>query len=167
MFLLGFLFALYKFFTMILDKIENANLYKHIHSKIDVALKYIQKTNFYELENGKYDVQGTEVYAIVKEYETQEVNNNTVSELEAHKQFIDLHYIIKGGELMGVTTLAGQKPVKLYDESEDYSLYKEPYDLITVNQGMFTIFFPDDLHIPEIKLNNISKVKKVIIKVKL
>ena len=46
-------------------------------------------------------------------------------------------------------------------------LFKESSDLITLKKGMFAIFFPDDIHLPEIKSGKISKVKKVVVKVKM
>jgi len=32
--------------------------------------------------------------------------------------------------------------------------------------GMFAVFFPDDLHMPGVKANGISKVKKIVVKVR-
>jgi YhcH/YjgK/YiaL family protein len=149
---------------MILDKIENASLYKEIHKGINTALHYIQNTNFSEVPNGKHDIEGEDVFAIVKEYETKNIDHSL---LEAHIKYIDVHFIADGIEQLGITTLLNQKPTKLYDAVDDYMLFKESYDLITLNKGMFAILFPDDIHIPEIKSGSISKVKKVVIKVKM
>ena len=46
-------------------------------------------------------------------------------------------------------------------------LFKEPYDIITLKAGMFAIFFPDDLHMPEVTTKKSSSVKKVVVKVKI
>ncbi|PIV18458.1 MAG: hypothetical protein COZ15_03260 [Elusimicrobia bacterium CG_4_10_14_3_um_filter_49_12_50_7] len=37
---------------------------------------------------------------------------------------------------------------------------------LKVEAGMFAIFFPDDLHMPGIKSGQISKVKKVAVKIR-
>jgi YhcH/YjgK/YiaL family protein len=39
--------------------------------------------------------------------------------------------------------------------------------MLRVEEGMFTIFFPEDLHRPSVKAGEISKVKKVVVKVKI
>ena len=39
--------------------------------------------------------------------------------------------------------------------------------MLKVEEGMFTIFFPEDLHRPGVKLDQIAKVKKVVVKVKI
>lgn len=60
-----------------------------------------------------------------------------------------------------------QKPTELYDEDNDFMLFNEPLDYITLHKGMFAVFFPDDIHLPEITLGSISKVKKIVLKVKM
>lgn len=149
---------------MILDKIENANLYKGIHSGINKAFLYIQSTNISNLNDGKHEIDGDDVFAIVMEYETKDINDDL---LESHLKYIDVHYIAAGIENIGITTLVNQKAIKLYDDVDDYMLFKEPCDLITLNKGMFAIFFPDDIHLPGLISDNASKVKKIVVKVKI
>lgn len=149
---------------MIVDKIENAHLYAKTHIGINKALDYIKNTNFLELAKGKYEIEGDEIFAIVNEYETKSPEENL---LESHIKYIDVQFIAEGIEQIGFTTLNNQKPVKLYDSVDDYMLFKEPYNLITLNKGMFAIFYPDDIHIPGLMAGTISKVKKVVVKVKL
>jgi YhcH/YjgK/YiaL family protein len=149
---------------MILDKIENIDLYKGIHVGVNKALYYIQNTDFSNMLNGKYDIDGDSFFVIVKEYETKDMDDNL---LEAHLKYIDVHYIAEGIEQIGITTLVDQKAKKAYDPVDDYMLFNSPCDFITLNKGMFAIFYPNDMHIPEIKSGNISKVKKIVVKVKI
>lgn len=149
---------------MIFDKIENANLYKGINTRIAKALTYIQSTKFSNLTPGKYEIEGDDIYAIIYEYVTKDENNQL---LEAHCKYIDIQYMAEGFENIGVTTFKDHQPVKLYDEENDYMLFNEPYTLTLLKQGMFAIFFPDDLHLPGIMATNMTNVKKIVIKVKL
>lgn len=150
---------------MVLDKIENAPLYYGMHKGVERALKYIQCTNFSSLENGKHDIDGDAIFSIINEYETKDIRKDSL--LESHLEYIDVQYVHLGIEQIGVTSLNNQKAVKSYDKTDDYMLFNEPYNLITLNEGMFAIFFPDDLHLPGIMVNGITKVKKVVIKVKM
>lgn len=148
---------------MIFDKIENAHLYAKTHAGINKALNYLKNTNFLELANGKHEIEGDAIFAIVNEYETKTLGEIL---LESHLKYIDVQYIAQGVEQIGFTTFNNQKPIKLYDSADDYMLFKEPYNLITLNKGMFAIFYPDDIHIPGLMADTISKVKKVVVKVK-
>ena len=149
---------------MILDKIENADLYKNIHPGVKKALNYIRNTNFNDLPMGKHEIEGNDLFVIFKEYQTKQVDGNL---LESHLKYIDVQYIVDGVEQMGVTMHTGQEPKKKYDAVDDYMLFDEPYDIITVNKGMFAIFFPDDIHMPDITTGDPSQVKKAVIKVKI
>lgn len=149
---------------MIVDKIENANLYKGIHPGIEKALNYIENTNFKELPLGKHNIEDQDVFVIFKEYRTKQVAGNL---LESHRQYIDVQFIVEGVEQMGVALHTGQSPKKAYDASDDYMLFDVPFDLITVKKGMFAIFFPDDIHMPDLTAGEPSTVKKAVIKVKI
>ena len=149
---------------MIFDKIENAHLYTKTHAGINKALNYLKNTNFLELENGKHEIEGDVIFAIVNEYETKKPEENL---LESHIKYIDVQFVAHGIEQIGVTTFNNQQPVKFYDSTDDYMLFKEPYNLITLNKGMFAIFYPDDIHIPGLMIDTVSKVKKVVVKVKI
>lgn len=149
---------------MIFDKIENADLYKGINSRIAKALNYLQNTDFSDLKNGKHEIDGDAVFSLINEYDTK---NNDDNLLESHLKYIDVQYVAEGIEQIGITSFTNQKTFKSYDNADDYMLFKEPYNLITLNKGMFAIFFPDDLHMPGLNAGKISKVKKVVVKVKL
>ena len=149
---------------MILDKIENLDTYKGIHPGINKALNFIKETNFSNLPMGKHDIEGDALFYIFKEYETTPVDDKL---LESHLKYIDVQYVTEGVEEMGVTMRTDQKPKKEYDEEQDFMLFNTAYDIITVNAGMFAIFFPDDIHMPEITTSEPSHVKKVVVKVKI
>jgi len=148
---------------MILDKIENAKIYAGLGERMAKAFTYINATDLLQTAVGKYDIDGEDVFAIVQEYDSKELSD---CKIEAHRKYIDVQYIVYGVELMGVTTLIEQQPI-LINEENDYCIYEGDTSLIKVEAGMFTVFFPDDLHMPGIKFNQISSVKKVVVKVKI
>ncbi|GAA3579220.1 YhcH/YjgK/YiaL family protein [Snuella lapsa] len=149
---------------MIIDKLENATLYFGINDRIKKALNYIQQTDFKKLDLGKHNIDGDTIYALVYEYTTKHPDN---SFLEAHRNYIDIQYIFEGIEQIGLTTLENQRAVKTYNSADDYELFDETYSLISLKKGLFAIFFPDDLHMPGIKMGNPSTVKKVVVKVRI
>jgi YhcH/YjgK/YiaL family protein len=149
---------------MIIDKIENAGLYKNISPGIEKALTYLQNTDINILSQGKHLIDGDNIFIIISEYETK---NTEDSLLEAHAKYIDVQYVVKGTEQVGVSTYMRQTPIKPYDTENDYMLFDEPYGVVTMHQGMFAVFFPHDMHKPGIAANRVSKVKKAVVKIKM
>lgn len=148
---------------MILDKIENYKLYANINNRINKAFEYLINNNFEQIKPGKYTIDGDNIFALVQEYDTKEKEDG---KLEGHYKYIDIQYLIKGSEQMGVTSLTNQMLI-IKDIEKDYAFYDGDCSYIKVNEGMFTVFFPEDLHKPCIKLDKTSKVKKVVVKVSL
>lgn len=151
---------------MIIDKIENAHIYKGLGNRINAGLKYLQNTNFSNLEQGKYTIEEDAVFALINKYQTKDESNDDCY-LEGHKKYVDIQYVCSGSEQIGLATLKNQKAIKEYVSDDDYQLFEEDYSLITLKEGMFAIFFPDDLHLPGIKSEKIDTVKKVVVKVKI
>jgi YhcH/YjgK/YiaL family protein len=148
---------------MIIDKIENAKLYFGINERITKALKFLLTEDLLNIKEGKHEIAGDDIYVLINVYDTK---NPSDSNLEAHRKFIDIQYVVSGSELIGLATLKEQKPSKEYDEKKDYLLFKEDCSFMKLEQGMFAILFPDDLHMPGIKISKPAKVKKVVIKVR-
>jgi YhcH/YjgK/YiaL family protein len=146
---------------MVIDKIENYKLYVKLNERFETAFDYIKDNDLVQIASGKYSIDGDDIFAIVQEYDTKE---KAECKLEGHKKYIDIQYMIQGSEFMGVTTLANQEAITK-NEADDYTFYNGDSTMFRVDAGMFTIFFPDDLHMPCLKVGKIEKVKKVVIKV--
>ena len=146
---------------MILDTIENYQLYKAINERIAKGFDFLRTTDLDAIPSGKHDIDGDTIFALVQEYQTKPLNE---CKLESHKKYIDIQYVIRGEEMMGVTTQNNQKIIEV-NEEKDYTFYKGTTSLVRVSKGMFTIFFPDDLHQPCVQTESAAEVKKVVIKV--
>ena len=147
---------------MVIDKIENYKLYANLTERIKIAFDYIMKNDFNTIQPGKYFIDEDNIYAMVQEYDTRDEAD---CNLEGHFKYIDIQYVIKGTENMGVASLKNQVPTEK-NEEKDYVFYSGETSIIRVDEGMFTIFFPDDLHMPGMKAEKSSRVKKLVIKVK-
>lgn len=147
---------------MILDTLQNAHLYYGLGDRFITAFEYLKTTDFENVEKGKYEI-GEDIFAIVNEYDTVD----TADELmESHKKYIDVQYIVKGAELVGHDFLQDKTPSKAYDEAADFMLFAEtPVFFSRLDQGNFAVFFPADLHMPNIKIDKPAAVKKVVIKI--
>jgi YhcH/YjgK/YiaL family protein len=148
---------------MILDLLQNAKLYYALGPRFVKAFEYLASTDFTTVEKGKYELDGTSLFAIVNEYDTVDPLKE---QMEAHKKYIDIQYMVAGAERMGHALLQSQTPSQAYDAEKDFWLFGDaPSFFSVVQQGMFAIFFPGDLHMPNIMIDAPAPVKKVVIKV--
>ena len=148
---------------MIIDLLSNAHLYYNQGPLFKKAFEYLAQTDFSKVEKGKYELDGTNLFAIVNEYDTISPDNE---QMESHKKYIDIQYIVTGAERIGHDFLKEQTPSKAYDGEKDFMLWGEKPSFFSVlQQGMFAVFYPHDLHMPNIMIDKASFVKKVVIKV--
>lgn len=148
---------------MILDSITNAARYYSLNPLFEKAFDYLKNTDLTQVAIGRYELVPDALYANISEYETKE----PVGELmEAHKKFIDIQYLVSGTERMGIAMLNSQPVTKAYDEEKDFHLFQDAPDFfISLKTDEFVIFYPTDLHLPNISLAGKSFVKKVVMKV--
>lgn len=147
---------------MILDVIKNIDLYKPLHKGLAVGLEYIAKTDFSRLEMGTYKIDGDKVFAILETYRPAA---ETECKLESHKKYMDIQYMILGEEFIGIAPLSNQEIEEDLLDTDDVVFYKGIADKIKLKAGNFMIFYPTDIHAPSIKVNDSSKVVKVVVKV--
>lgn len=148
---------------MIIDKIENVNIYASLSKRLAKGIDYINNSDFSKTDLGTYKIDGDDVFAMVQEYDTKNIED---CKLEGHKKYIDIQYLIKGEEQIGLTIKKNQE-LEERNDKDDYAFYKGESTLFKFDPSVFGIFFPDDLHMPCLALNQSSKVRKVVVKVRI
>lgn len=148
---------------MIVDRITNIQLYSDINSSVSKALNYIKNTNFNLLETGRFEIEGKDIFSIISKYTTKNMED---CRLEAHRKYIDIHYMAEGSEMIGYSLFAGQEQATEYDSENDFILYRGDKNYLKLEAGMFAIFFPTDLHMPGMMIDKPAMVKKIVLKVK-
>jgi biofilm protein TabA len=113
---------------------------------------------------GRYAVDGDRIYATIAEDKTRAPET---AQFEAHRKYIDLHYLIRGKEMIGSAAAASLQTVKAYDPKTDGGLYQQPrdYQRLTLNPGDFTFFFPGQAHMPGCYVDKSEAIKKVVVKI--
>ncbi len=150
---------------MIKDNIKNAKNYSDLSEHIKLGLEYLADTDFSVLANGKYKISGNEVFAIVQDYLSKPIAEG---QFEAHKKYIDIQYIVKGEEQIGVLGIENFSESTNYDENKDI-VFLSPNtncmpEFVQIKAKEFLILFPNDAHKPSIATKSPSYVKKIVIK---
>ncbi len=147
---------------MIFDKIKNASQYYGININVKKALEYLAKTNFDNMEPGRYEIDGNTVYALVQQYETR---NRDQGKWEAHKKYIDVQYVANGVERMGYANSQEMELSVGYNEEKDIMFFEGNGEFLIMKREEFIILFPNEVHMPGQEVKKSDFVKKVVVKV--
>ena len=146
---------------MIFDKLENASKYYLLGKNIEKGLKFLQVNDLKNLKDGKYEIDGNNVYVSIQEYTTKDIAN---SNWEVHKKYTDIQYIISGKEKIGFSRIEKTAPITNYDEEKDIYFLEGDGNYLIAEEGDFLIFTPDDVHRPSLSINTPTNVKKAVVK---
>jgi len=147
---------------MIYDLIANKNLYAALGDKYVKAFAFVEDAMKNGVEPGKHIIDGDDVYANVSAYDTK-----TEGVYEAHKDYIDLQFVLEGHEQIFWKNIKDCKITKEYDADGDYMLLdaEEPV-VLDMPAGTFAILYPEDVHAPGRAYKEVSAVKKIVVKIK-
>lgn len=147
-----------------IDKKDLAAHYREHKDRWDKAFAFLTKTNLDSLPAGTYEIDGKNVYAMVQQYTSK---NPEDAQYESHKNYTDIQHVISGTELIGHTDLSTTEVKTPYDADKDIAFYTSPEGhKLTATPRNFFIFFPDDAHMPGLKVDQNMPVKKLVIKVR-
>lgn len=149
---------------MIFDHINNAYLYYGMNPLFQKAFEYLTTHDFNTIENGIYEIENKDILAIVNSYDTEPASQRF---WEGHKKYIDIQLMISGTENMAHAPVQLASILQPYDEEKDFIKYDAKGHEVTVPAGYFTIFYPTDVHMPNLINKKVEHVKKVVMKVKL
>ena len=111
-------------------------------------------------KDGRTDISD-DIYVNVMEYMTK-----PSSEYEAHRNYIDVHYIIFGEENISITPVVNLKIIKSYDEVNDVIIGQATGELCNIRKGQYCVIMPGEAHCPGISSKSDSYVRKAVIKVR-
>lgn len=148
---------------MIVDTLQRAGDYSSLHPGLAAAFSWIAKTDLKSLAPGEHPiVEG--VRAIVERYTTSREGDG---KYEAHRKFIDIQCVASGEEAMLVRPLDSLETETSYDDGDDI-IFLHPSgrgSRVTLTEGMFAVFFPQDAHMPGLATDAPTDVHKVVVKV--
>ena len=85
---------------------------------------------------------------------------------EAHRQYLDIQYIVKGKEVMGWADLDACELMGEFNEAKDIGKYTGNFEYLTIREGMCYVAFPEDVHMPGRQLDVPTDFVKVVVKLK-
>ena len=146
---------------MILDSLENSNLYEAVNPRFKKAFDFLKSNDLAALPLGKIELEGTDLFVNIAE-----ITGKTALEarMETHNFYIDIQVPVSKVETMGWKSGKDLSEITdVYNPEKDVAFFADKAtNFIAVQPFQFAVFFPQDGHQPGIADGN---VKKVIVKV--
>lgn len=153
---------------MIVSNINSPELEKYLltNERFAVAFDFVKKIFADGVEDGRHVIDGDALYVNVMTYESKEAERSC---FEAHKNYIDIQFIVYGTEVIYSADL-NKLSVKTPYSAEKDIMFLNDYDnasKLVLSDGEYGIFFPWDAHKPGLCLDGkADDVKKIVVKVK-
>ncbi len=144
-------------------------------SKFEKAFLYIEKlqdknsSEYKSISNIKVDecnkiVLDENCFVLEQSYITKDKENCLY---ESHKKYIDIQYMFEGDEIMEVENVNNLLITTEYNEELDYAKYAQSSSssILKIRENEFAIFYPNDAHMPCIKIDENKKIIKAVFKI--
>ena len=144
---------------------------KHIVNQVSMttalkkAIDFLQRPDIHYLLNGRVDIDGKHVFALVQRYETVLADN---PRFEYHRTYMDIQYIVPGEEILGWAPAGRMVISEAYDTEKDVCFGIVPKGEITpvyLQARQLAILYPEDGHAPKLAAGSPSTVIKIVVKV--
>lgn len=87
-------------------------------------------------------------------------------EIEAHREFLDIQYIVTGEETVGWAPIDTLTPSGEFDTAKDKGMYTGHCDFFRIGAGYCYVVFPEDGHMPSVHLDEPHNYQKMVVKLK-
>lgn len=158
-------FHLYFLLNMILTDLENAESLLPGGAAFKMALDFLRRPDLPALPDGKYEIDGEKVFAMVQRYETLVLAE---PKFEAHRKYIDLQFLAAGAELIGWAPLEKMAVREVYDGGKDACfgfVTAGAWKPLRLGAGQLALLDPEDAHAPRLAAGAPAPVLKVVVKV--
>lgn len=140
--------------------------FSYYHPLIQEALNYLKNTDFQSMQTGQYTLADKFIVQVL-DLTTQPAS--TIKP-EVHRNKIDIQFLYSGQEQIGISSDTGHnRPASDYIESRDIQFYEqaENESFLMMTPGNFAIFYPEDVHRPACIDQQVSQIRKIVIKIEL
>lgn len=149
------------------NKQEIEKILPYVADRLQKALRYIAVTNFAEVANGEYEIDGRDAFVRVNTYSTEP---KECKQPEAHNEYIDVQYLGAGQEVIYFAPRTEEHVVtEDHTEASDLLFFEQfdEKDCVVLHAGDFAVFFPWELHRPGCNAGGkAGQVQKVVVKVR-
>lgn len=148
---------------MIYTKRKYLHRYLGLSANLDTAIRYLQTADLTQLQKGRNEIDGSQVFVNRFDYQTMPQENAI---WEGHIQYADIHVLVSGHEKIGVSNV-GTLTETVRKPEEDFVGFDGPVETwCPMTTEDILIVYPEDIHMVKVIDTESTLVEKACFKVK-
>lgn len=148
---------------MIKDQWRNRKRYEGMSEKIEEVLRLLESGRLPTPEEPVWKYPEKGITIMYKKYETKELGD----EAEAHSLHMDIHFCIRGSEVIYYSNVDFTEASGSYEAEDDCQYFEGGEERLILHEGEFVVFYPEDVHKPGGMYKDNNFVEKIVIKIAL
>ena len=135
-----------------------------LESQVRKCFDYAQTHDLLSYEQGSHPIEGDDLFVNIVEYTT---TNAADRFWEAHRQYLDLHFMLRGSEQIDVNFIDNMEQKEFVEKDDFLPLEGDPNCSVVLNAGDFLLCYPTDAHRTAVQAGQPATIKKAIFKIKI
>ena len=150
---------------MVFGNIRDLKDFSWLEEGVRKSFQYAQEHDLLSYEKGRHDIDGDDLFVNIVEYETTTPEERF---WEAHRQYLDLHFMLRGPEQIDVGFIDDMEQKEYVEQDDFLPLEGEPSARIVLkNAGDFLLCYPADAHRTAVAVDGPAVIKKAIFKIRI
>ena len=149
---------------MVFGNIRDRKDFSWLEPVIGKCFDYAAANDLLSYEKGSHPIDGDELFVNIVEYETTTPENRF---WEAHRQYLDLHFMLRGPEQIDVNFIDNMEQKEFVEKDDFLPLEGDPNSRVVLNAGDFLLCYPADAHRTAVQVAAPAAIKKAIFKIRI
>mgnify|MGYP000749320359 FL=1 len=149
---------------MVFGNIRDLKDFGYLEENVRKCFDYAREHDLLSYEKGSHPIDGDELFVNIVEYETTTPENRF---WEAHRQYLDLHFMLRGPEQIDVNFIDNMEQKEFVEKDDFLPLEGEPNSHVVLNAGDFLLCYPADAHRTAVQVGAPATIKKAIFKIRI
>lgn len=132
---------------------------------VEKVIGFLSDNNLNDFDNGSHPIDGDDFFVNVFGYTTTDENNRI---WEAHRDYIDVHYMLSGQEILQQAFLPDCETGEYEKENDYLPITSAPVrNRCMVSPDFLVVFYPEDVHQTGVAVDDTPMtIRKAVFKVK-
>ena len=149
---------------MVFGNIRDRKDFSWLEEVVGKCSDYAAANDLLSYEKGSHPIDGDELFVNIVEYETTPPENRF---WEAHRQYLDLHFMLRGPEQIDVNFIDNMEQKEFVEKDDFLPLEGDPNSHVILNAGDFLLCYPADAHRTAVQVGAPATIKKAIFKIRI
>ena len=149
---------------MVFGNIRDLKDFGYLEENVRKCFDYAREHDLLSYEKGSHPIDGDELFVNIVEYETTTPENRF---WEAHRQYLDLHFMLRGPEQIDVNFIDNMEQKEFVEKDDFLPLEGDHNSHVVLNAGDFLLCYPADAHRTAVQVGAPANIKKAIFKIRI